>query len=41
MVPMADILNHISNINAHVEFGDEKLTVVAVQYISKLVSLAT
>ncbi|XP_074635550.1 N-lysine methyltransferase setd6-like isoform X1 [Acropora palmata] len=35
MVPMADILNHISNNNAHLEFGDEKLTMVAVQDISK------
>jgi len=41
MVPMADILNHISNNNAHLEFGDEKLTMVAVQDISKVFSLAT
>lgn len=38
MVPMADILNHISNNNAHLEFGDEKLTMVAVQDISKVFS---
>ncbi|XP_068749517.1 uncharacterized protein [Montipora capricornis] len=33
MVPMADILNHISKNNAHLEFGRETLTMVAVQDI--------
>ncbi|KAJ7377315.1 N-lysine methyltransferase setd6 [Desmophyllum pertusum] len=35
MVPMADILNHISNNNAHLEFGAETLTMVATQDIHK------
>ncbi|XP_020622460.1 protein PFC0760c-like isoform X2 [Orbicella faveolata] len=35
MVPMADILNHISNHNAHLEFGAESLTMVATQDIHK------
>lgn len=33
MVPMADILNHISKNNAHLEFGRKTLTMVAVQDI--------
>ena len=36
MVPMADILNHISNNNAHLEFGAEFLTMVATQDIHKV-----
>ena len=36
MVPMADILNHISNNNAHLEFGAETLTMVATQDIHKV-----
>jgi len=36
MVPMADILNHISNHNAHLEFGAESLTMVATQDIHKV-----
>ena len=36
MVPMADILNHISNNNAHLEFGAESLTMVATQDIHKV-----
>ena len=36
MVPMADILNHISNNNAHLEFGTDSLAMVAVQDISKV-----
>ena len=36
MVPMADILNHISNNNAHLEFGAETLTMVAIQDIQKV-----
>lgn len=36
MVPMADILNHISNNNAHLEFGSESLTMVATQDIHKV-----
>lgn len=35
MVPMADILNHISNNNARLEFGTDSLAMVAVQDISK------
>lgn len=38
MVPMADILNHISNNNAHLEFGAESLTMVATQDIHKVKS---
>ena len=36
MVPMADILNHISNNNAHLEFGAKSLTMVATQDIRKV-----
>ena len=36
MVPMADILNHISKNNAHLEFGTESLTMVAIRNISKV-----
>ena len=36
MVPMADILNHISNNNAHLEFGAETLTMVAIQDIQNV-----
>ena len=36
MVPMADILNHISNNNAHLEFGAESLTMVATEDIHKV-----
>ena len=36
MVPMADILNHISNHNAHLEFGAGSLTMVATQDIHKV-----
>ena len=36
MVPMADILNHITNHNARLEFGDDSLSMVATQEISKV-----
>ena len=36
MVPMADILNHISNNNAHLEFGAKTLSMVATQHIWKV-----
>lgn len=36
MVPMADILNHISNNNAHLEFGAKTLSMVATQDIFKV-----
>ena len=36
MVPMADILNHISNNNTHLEFGAKLLTMVATQDIRKV-----
>ena len=39
MVPMADILNHISNNNAHLEFGTQTLTMVATQDIPKVKSV--
>ena len=39
MVPMADILNHISNNNAHLEFGAQTLTMVATQDIPKVKSM--
>ena len=39
MVPMADILNHISNNNAHLEFGAQTLTMVATQDIPKVKSV--
>ncbi|XP_028400614.1 N-lysine methyltransferase SETD6-like [Dendronephthya gigantea] len=35
MVPMADILNHVSDNNAHLEFGDEFLSMVTTQAIRK------
>ena len=37
MVPMADILNHISNNNAHLEFGAKTLSMVATQDICKVI----
>ena len=40
MVPMADILNHISNNNARLEYGTESLTMVAIHNISKVMCLA-
>lgn len=36
MVPMADILNHITNNNAHLEFGANTLSMVATQNIFKV-----
>ena len=36
MVPMADILNHITNNNAHLEFGAKTLSMVATQKIFKV-----
>ena len=36
MVPMADILNHISHHNAHLEFGTEALKMVATCDISRV-----
>ena len=39
MVPMADILNHINNNNAHLEFGAQTLTMVATQDIPKVKSM--
>ena len=33
MVPVADILNHIANNNAHLDFGIESLKVVATKDI--------
>jgi len=36
MVPMADILNHHSNNNAHLEFAKEELRMVSTQPISKV-----
>ncbi|EDO37756.1 predicted protein [Nematostella vectensis] len=35
MVPMADILNHHSNNNARLEFGEEELSMVSTQHILK------
>lgn len=35
MVPMADILNHISDNNAHLEFGEDYLSMVTTQAIEK------
>jgi SET domain-containing protein 6 len=36
MVPMADILNHISDNNAHLEFGEEFLSMVTTQRVHKV-----
>lgn len=36
MVPMADILNHVSDNNAHLEFGDEFLSMVTTQQVGKV-----
>ena len=38
MVPMADILNHVADNNAHLDFGKDSLKMTAVKPI-KLVSL--
>lgn len=36
MVPMADILNHHSNNNAHLEFAKDELKMVSTQTITKV-----
>ena len=36
MVPMADILNHHSYNNAHLEFGSQSLKMVAINHIEKV-----
>ena len=36
MVPMADILNHVSDNNAHLEFGDDFLSMVTTQPVRKV-----
>ena len=36
MVPMADILNHVSNNNAQLEFGEDCLSMVTTQAIEKV-----
>ena len=36
MVPMADILNHVSDNNAHLEFSDEFLSMVTTQEVEKV-----
>ena len=41
MVPMADILNHISNNNAHLEYSAETLTMVATQDICKVIYISS
>ena len=36
MVPMADILNHVTDNNAHLDFGKEALKMTATKYIKKV-----
>ena len=36
MVPMADVLNHVADNNAHLDFGKESLKMVAVKDIQKV-----
>ena len=36
MVPMADILNHVADNNAHLDFGPESLKMVAIKDIKKV-----
>lgn len=36
MVPMADILNHVSENNANLEFGDEFLSMITTQPVEKV-----
>lgn len=36
MVPMADILNHVSNNNSHLEFGDKFLSMVTTTEVAKV-----
>jgi hypothetical protein len=36
MVPMADILNHVSDNNANLEFGEEFLSMVTTQTVAKV-----
>ena len=36
MVPMADVLNHVAKNNAHLNFGKDRLTMVAKVHISKV-----
>ena len=39
MVPMADILNHHSCNNAHLQFGVQSLRMVATEHITKVSNL--
>ena len=41
MVPMADILNHVSDNNARLEFGDEFLSMVTTQRVKKVKTIIT
>ena len=36
MVPLADILNHVTDNNAHLDFGKETLKMTATKYIKKV-----
>jgi SET domain-containing protein 6 len=36
MVPMADILNHVARNNAHLDFGQDSLKMVATKDIKKV-----
>ncbi len=36
MVPMADILNHVAKNNAHLNFGKDSLTMLAIKPIKKV-----
>ena len=36
MVPMADILNHVSENNAHLEFGEDFLSMITTKRINKV-----
>ena len=40
MVPMADILNHVSDNNAHLEFGEEFLSMVTTQAVEKVTQIS-
>ena len=36
MVPMADILNHVAKNNAHLDFGESELKMIAIKPIKKV-----
>ena len=40
MVPMADMLNHVADNNAHLDFGADSLKMVAIKNIAKVCDIS-